>query len=122
MELTKKNIIGSLYWDVFVMDDGSKIRVASTEKKYKGLAIKNPTNPTIKNGKWKYSYSANKYNTANGELENGMYGTEDNQHIVKLENKMEAVIPLKEISNNTISQKGQEVINKNHIKLLELNK
>lgn len=117
MKLTKKNIIGSLYWDVFEMEDGSKKRISSTEKKYKGLAKKNPTNPTIENGRWLYSYSDWKYDTKNGELEDGTYGTDHGCHIVKLKDRIETIIPLNELSNNIISEKGQDIIEDNYIRL-----
>lgn len=118
MKLIKKNIIGELYYDVFQMNDGTRLDVETTKEKYESLSKPNPINPTIKNGIWKFSYSDRKYDTVSGRLENNTYAIDGNQCNIKLADKeFQVHIPGQEMIDDEITTKGLEIINEEIIKV-----
>ena len=65
---------GIKYYDVFENNsDKSRLEVESTEIEYKALGQKNPTNPTMGNHKWMYSYSKPLYSTSTPVLNDNQF-------------------------------------------------
>lgn len=87
--LKKVNKIGERAFDVFEMDDKTINFVESTPEKYALLANHNPINPTIKDGKWLYSFKKNHYDTPSGELEENCYVEENEKWLVKHQDCLE---------------------------------
>lgn len=73
MALTKVNIIGKKWVNVFKMNDGTTKLKEITEDAYAKLAITNPVNPTIKDGVFLGAYGGLKFDTVSGDLEAGMF-------------------------------------------------
>jgi hypothetical protein len=69
--LTKVNIIGTSYYDVFSVD-GEKVEVEISKEEYEALAT-NSRKPKLDRGEWKVSYITHKYDSDSGKLEEGTY-------------------------------------------------
>ncbi len=102
MQLTKVTVSFPHYFHIFKMNDGSEVKVETTEQDYKQLGAENPQNPTMDNGVWVSSYCGNKYGTPSGELEDGMYCDFGDSYLVKLPNKELAQVSKDKIVNNEL--------------------
>ena len=97
MILTKRNITGVRYVNVFNMDAGWKQEVEITQGEYENL-----DNPTIEAWTWSDSFEWNKYDTVSWALANDEYADWDLMQYIKID-WIETTVPSWTIVNDVIS-------------------
>lgn len=102
--LTKLNIIGELFFNVFEDSNGNKLEEETTKEFYTQLRNPNPTNPTKDGYTWKYSYSDNKYDSQSGRLEDKTYADNGEHYIILVNGVLECGLPKTDIVDNKILQ------------------
>lgn len=83
ISLQKVNIVGEKFFHKFEMEDSSIVEVETTEQDYRQLGQPNPTNPTIKGGKWLHSFSRFKFDTPDGDLGDNQYHDNGGSYFMK---------------------------------------
>lgn len=110
IKLTQVNIIGQSYFHKFLMDDKTVEFIECSQEDYEALNKKNPINPTIENGEWKYSLSRRKLDTPSGYIENGQYFIDTESVVVGLPTGEISSIDIDQINDGIISDKIAEEI------------
>jgi hypothetical protein len=83
IELTKVNIVGRKWFNVFKMDDDSFKEIETTEEDFRQQSQKNPINPIIDGGIFHSSYERYKLDTPSGDLEDGQYCDNGDGYLLK---------------------------------------
>lgn len=86
ISLTRVGVAGKKWFNCFVMNDDTLVEIETTQEDFEQQKGKNPINPIIENGNFHHSYERYKFDTANGDLNEGEYFDNQENYLVKVNN------------------------------------